>query len=72
MSPDERKAMQAIERRVALENDFERRKAEFQIRQLEEAENPPRKVQVRNVLKELKTLQTMLPKPDKNGKFFNR
>jgi len=62
MTPDERLAMQSIERRVALENEFERRKAEMQIQRLEEKQHPSRKIKLRNVLKELKTLRTMLPK----------
>lgn len=63
MSPDERIAMQAIERRVALENELERKKTEFQMQRLEERQHPSRKIKMRNVLKELKTLQAMLPKP---------
>lgn len=62
MSPDERLAMQAIERRVALENELERKRTEFQMERLEEERHPSRRIKVRNVLKELKTLQTMLPK----------
>jgi len=63
MSPDERLAMQAIERRVALENELERKRTEFQMQRLEEQQHPSRRVKLRSVLKELKTLQTMLPKP---------
>jgi hypothetical protein len=62
MSPDERLAMQAIERRVALENELERKRVELQMQRLEERQHPSRKIRMRNVFKELKTLQTMLPK----------
>jgi hypothetical protein len=61
MSPDERLAMQAIERRVALENQLEGKKLEWRLERLEEKRNPPRKIQMRSVLRELKGLRTMLP-----------
>jgi hypothetical protein len=53
--------MQAIERRVALENQLEGKKLEWRLERLEEKRNPPRKIQMRSVLRELKGLRTMLP-----------
>ena len=54
--------MEAIERRVALENELERRKAEQEIARLNEEMNPTRKVQIRRAIEEIKDLRVKLPK----------
>lgn len=61
MTPEERLALQSIEKRVAMENELERRKMEYKLQKMEEKQNPPRKIRMRNVLRELKSLRTMLP-----------
>lgn len=62
MTPEERKALESIERKVALENELERRKAEAEIQKLEEKMNPTAKVHMRNMYAELKDLRVKLPK----------
>lgn len=62
MSPDERRAIQSIERRVALENELERRKTEHEIDRLNEQINPSPRVQMRKMVEEIKDLRVKLPK----------
>jgi len=62
MTPSERKALESIERKVALENEIERRKAEAELERLEEKLNPTVRVHLRNVYNEAKDLRVKLPK----------
>ncbi|NIM90933.1 MAG: hypothetical protein GTO17_08290 [Candidatus Aminicenantes bacterium] len=62
MSPEERAAIQALERRYALEQDLERRRAEAEIQKLNEEMNPTTKIQLRKFYNELKDLRVKLPK----------
>jgi hypothetical protein len=62
MSPEERAAIQALERRYALEQDLERRRAEAEIAKLQEELNPTAKAQMRRFYNEMKDLRVKLPK----------
>jgi len=62
MTPAERKALESIERKVALENQIESRRAEAELEKLEEQLNPTAKVRIRQIYNEVKDLRVKLPK----------
>jgi hypothetical protein len=62
MNPSERETLRAIERRVALENEIERRNLEKEIAKLQEEANPTTKVRMRQIYNEMKDLRVKLPK----------
>lgn len=62
MTPAERKALESIERKVALENEIESRRTEAELERLNEKLNPTAKVHIKNMYAELKDLRVRLPK----------
>lgn len=62
MSPEERRALESIERKVALENEIESRRTEAELEKLEERLHPTAKVHIKNMYAELKDLRVKLPK----------
>lgn len=62
MTQEEHKALESIERRVALENELERRRTEREIERLEEQANPTVKIQLKRMYNEAKELRVKLPK----------
>ena len=62
MTPEERRALESIERKVALENELERKRTEQELERLEEEINPTAKVRIRQIYNEVKDLRVKLPK----------